>query len=676
MMAQQAVKRKGIDWSLADESRESFLEHVWSSAKVDHKWVLALTLGLLALLIPMFVLYRSYFGNVDYRIETSLIVTFVVLYCLIRYPLGRKKWSAPLNGWFAIDLLLILFVLGIEAYLTWGVYVHDTKDLLFFDTGARVDHIVGAIMIAITLEATRRGFGWVMVALPMVFIIYSLFAQVFPGGLRGAPVTWTYLMEILWVLQDGVYGTGANILLTMLFIYLLFGSLLVSTKVGAPFQALAIALTGKYDGGPAKAAVIGSSLIGMTSGSAIGNVVTVGSITIPLMKRAGYSPTFAAAVEAVASSGGQFMPPIMGASAFLIAAFTGLSYFTVAIYAATPAVLYYLSIFLQIHFRAKRQGLKGLPAEEVPSFGRVLLEGGHLLLPLVFIVAGMAMGYSVTMVGVWGIASIIVLSFIKSETRQNPRKLLLAFERATDTSMFVCICIVTVGIIVGSIMITGLGVRLTFLVESLMAGNLLLGLILAAVVCIILGLPLNPLLCYLLTYAFVIPALVNAASGMGTPPIAFHLFAFLFAAAAVITPPVCEAAFAAAAIARAPPMATGWQSMRLGMAAYIVPFIFVYEPALLILGGDYGWMRIAQALVTTVLGLVAVSAALEGWFVGRASLPQRVLMGVAGLILFVPGVRLFGDAGFGLLVVGLGTFALVTVWQIIERRPVLVRGSK
>ena len=459
------------------------------------------------------------------------------------------------------------------------------------------------------------------------------------------------MMEMLYVIDEGVYGIGANVLLSMIFVYLFFGSLLVGTKLGAFFAALANALVGRYSGGPAKVAVIGSGFVGSISGSGIANVAITGSVTIPMMKRLGYTPTFAAAVETVASTGGYFTPPIMGAAAFLIAFFTDTPYLKVCLYTLLPATLYYLAVFVQIHLRAKKEGLVGLPRDELPSLRQVIMEGGHLVLPIVVLVAGLAMGYSVTRVAIWGILAVILVSFLRKETRQNPRSLLLLFERATDTAVGISMAVIVCGIIQGSLMTSGLGMKLSMLVATLSAGNLILGLILAAIVTMILGMGVNPMLVYYIAYIFVIPALVEA----GAPVMAVHIFALMYGAVANITPPVAVAAYTAATIAGAPAMKTGFEAAKLGFAAYIIPFMLVLHPALLLLG-DVSLLESVLSMLTAAAGLTCMAASFEGWLLRRASILQRILLFAAGVFLVAPELWPWGGIGIGLL-------AVVTLWQ-------------
>jgi len=586
-----------------------------------------------------------------------LVVGLLCIYIFLRFPSGRS-WSDRLNKLFVLDLLLVLLTAGTIIYTLWGVWVSETIHLNFhaLSTVVRWDHIVGVIVVLLALEATRRSFGWIMVIIPSFFILFALNANYFPAPLKHAPADWSYMMEVLYVTENGVYGTGTAVLLTMVFLFLLFGVVMRATSVGAFFTSLANGVMGGYSGGPAKGAVLASAGLGTLTGSIIANVATTGAITIPMMKRMGYQPQFAAAVETCASSGGQFMPPVMGIAAFLMVAFTGIPYLKICLYVAIPAMLYFLGVFLQVHFRSKKDGLVGLSRAELPSPTKVLAQGWHLVLPLLVIVIALALGFSITRVAIWGIISIVLLSFVRKETRLNARRLLTTLEWGADSSVMISMSVVMVGVIVGSLMVTGLGAKLSYLVEDLAQGNLILGLLLAAAVSLILGMGLPTMMVYLLLVVFVIPAIIS----MGVPVIAAHLFAFIFGAASMFTPPVCLGAFTAAGIAGSPPMKTGFAACRLGFAAYIVPFMFVFDPHLVLVGTG-GPLRILLSVITAIAGITCIAAGLESWLLTRAPFYQRILLITAGICLVAPP--------FSFKLTGLGLLALVILLQAL-----LIRG--
>jgi len=637
---------KGIDWSAGEEKTESALEHFWASRKWDQHTILALVLGALAVIIPMFVIFRGYFGSVETRSERSLIVSLLEIYAFLKFPLGRGKWSDRLNWVFIIDFFLIFLTVITQFYTLWDAQVLETDDLKIriFSELVKVDHIVGIIVVILLLEAVRRAFGWILVILPLIFITYTLTASHFPGPFQGVQANWTFEMEILYVMNEGVYGIGVQVLLAMVFLYLLFGMIMKNTKVGAFFLAVANSLAGRYAGGPAKVAVISSAGMGSISGSAIANVGTTGSITIPMMKSIGYKPAFAGAVEACASTAGYFTPPIMGAAAFLMAHFTGIPYFRICLYVAIPATLFFLGVFMQVHFRAKKEGLVGMPKAEIPSFKRVMLEGGYLIIPVLVLLITLGIGFSVTKVAIWGIFAILLVSFFRKETRITPRKFLTTLEQSTDSTVGVCLSVIIAGVIVGTLMVTGLGMRMSLLVETVAGGHLIYGLLLAAAVSIILGMGLPSVLVYLILSVFVIPALVE----MGTVTIAAHVFALMFGAAAMITPPVCLAAYAAASIAGASPLKTGFEASKLGFAGYLVPFLFVFHPALLAAGGATPIDSVV-AILSAAIGIICIAGGFEGWLFKRTVPFERILLLVAGGCLVAPQLFL-SFIGLALLV--------------------------
>jgi len=602
-------------------------------------------MAILAISIAVFIISRCVF-IMEPRLERVTIVTLMLLYVFLRFPLGNRKWTDPPGWLFAFDLLLFLTTLDTGIYTWWGAMESTTT--LMIGT-LRLDYVVGIIVIGLSLKALRRSFGLLMVGIILFFFIYTGFADIFPGTLQGAKATFPYLMEVLYVEEEGIYGIGTNILLNLVFPFLMFGSLLISSRLGAFFTSLAMALVGRYSAGPAKVAVIGSGFLGSISGSSIANVATTGAVTIPLMKSIGFTPRFAAAVEATASSGGYMLPPVMGVAAFVIAGLTGIPYIKIAMHAAIPALLYYLGVFVQVHFRGKKDGLAGLPPNKLPSTKKVMAQGWHMLIPFIVLVTGLVMGYSVTRVAIWAILCIILLSFIKQETRLSARQMLSSIGRVTDRSIGVSIVIVCAGYIFGLMMVSGLGMRLSLIVQSLAGDNLILALLLAAAIALILGMAGSPMLVYVICYVFVIPALI----AIGVDLIAASMFVLFIGVAAGITPPVCIAAYTAAHMANAPPMRTGFTACKLGFAAYLVSFMMIYHPGILLL--DTTPLNAIFDVISAAAGIVCIAAAIEGWFISKATIPQRLLLLAAGGCLFSPSF-IAGGSGMALMI-------LLVLWQ-------------
>jgi TRAP transporter 4TM/12TM fusion protein len=411
----------------------------------------------------------------------------------------------------------------------------------------------------------------------------------------------------------------------------LFGAFLQASGAGDFFLKLASGAVGTIRGGPAKIAIFASALFGTISGSAVANCASCGAVTIPLMKRSGYKPHFAAAVEAVASTGGQIMPPIMGAGAFIIADIVGVSYWAVAIAAIIPALLYFTTAFLGVDFEAQKSGLRGLDRSEVPVLRKVLLSEGYLLLPIVVLLFSIVVLLnSPIRAALLSLAATIVVSYFRAHTRLGPRKLMEALAGGARGALEVAAACACAGIVVGILNLTGLGQIIASVVIELSQGVILIALILSMLVCIVLGMGLPTTPAYIIAAAVVAPGLIK----MGVPPLEAHLFVFYFACIAVITPPVALAAYTAAAIAKAPPMKVGLTAVKLGIAAFIIPYFFVYNPALI---GHGTAFQVTLALVTSLIGIYFLAAAIAGFFLRPLNWPMRVCFAVGALLLIEPG---------------------------------------
>ena len=457
----------------------------------------------------------------------------------------------------------------------------------------------------------------------------------------------------LWYKESGVFGTPIQISAKFIFLFLFFGVVLVQTKIGKFFNDLAFALTGRYTGGTAKAAVAASALQGMVSGSSVGNTVASGSFTIPMMKKAGFKPEFAAATEASASTGGQIMPPVMGAAAFIMMEYLGVSYATIMIAAAVPAVLYFTGIFIGTHFEAKRLGIVGLPKSELPSFRKLMIKNGYMLLPLVVVIGTVMIGFTPQRAALLGILSAFLISLVRKETRLNFRQTIHVLEQGARVALPVIAAVATAGIIAGVVSITGLGSKFASGIIALSSGHLFLALFFTMIACLILGMGLPTTANYVVTATIAAPALINE---FGVAPIAAHMFVFYFGIAADITPPVCLAAYAGAGIARANPFKSGVIAVKLAIAAFIIPYIFVYDSILVLI--DVTPVRLVIALATALLGMIAVSSAVIGFFVRNSYSWERIILFVAGIILIVPNIM---SSTIGLVLV-------LGIWYIQKRR--------
>jgi TRAP transporter 4TM/12TM fusion protein len=492
---------------------------------------------------------------------------------------------------------------------------------------------VGVLAIALVLETVRRVAGWPLVIIVVVFLLYGRFGAYFPGGLATTGLAWDRLVSQLFYGPDFMFGTPLRIAVMVVFAFILFGQVLFGTGGGDIFIKLAQSTMGRYRGGTAKTAIVASTLFGSISGSAVANVASTGVITIRLMKRTGYSPTFAAAVEAVASTGGSLMPPVMGAAAFVMVEFLGISYSAVVLAALVPALAYYASLLIQVHLRALNTGLKGLPPEELEPVGPVLREGWIYLVPIVVLVyAIFALNLDVVVAALYACAANLVLALLRPATRHylHPRKLLaLCVDVATGMVQITIVC-AAAGFVVGLVAYTGLGSSLAQVLVELAGGSLLLLALGTALTSIVLGMGMPATASYILVAVLMAPTLINA----GVTPLLAHLFVFYFGNFSFLTPPVALAVYAAASIANAPFGATCWQSIRLAMAGYIVPFIFLYKPGMTLMGS---WDMIALALFDASIAVLLLAVAIEGYWYRRLGGWVRAVLGVTALLMFFPG---------------------------------------
>jgi len=640
-----------------DVKKESVLEWLLRQRKGVFKYPLELSVCLLSVTLSIYHLFVAYAGSLEAHAFRSTHLAFVLVLCFLLRPLGRKDWKEPKNGWFAVDLLCVLLVLGVQVYTLWDL------DAFIFRRGdlTDMDLYVGTVMIILLMEATRRAVGWAMVVIAGFFLIQTAFSDHFFGIFYGPPSSWFTMVDYLFMRENGIYSIPIMVMATYIFLFILFGAILVRSGAGRFFINVALALTGARVGGPAKASVVSSCLMASVSGSAVANVVTTGSFTIPLMKRIGYRPYFAGAVEACSSSGGQIMPPVMGAAAFVIAEFLNIPYLKVAVAGLFPAVIYFFSIFVMVHFEARKRNLATISAAEMPDFKEEVKRGGHLFLSIAVIVVLMIIGYTPMYAAFWAIISILILSFLRKETRMTPTDILSALEEGARLAVPVSVACAAAGVIIGCVFVSGLGLKFTNLIVTLAAGKLWIALILTMIASLILGMGLTTTAVYITLAALVIPALVK----MGVVPMAAHLFAFYFGLVSAITPPVALAAFAAAGIAGSNPMQTGWHSLRLGIAKYILPFVFVYAPGLVFEGN---WHQIVLAIVGGFAGIYALTITTEGWIIAGVDWPLRILTAICAFLFFTPGLDL-GFMGLGVKLPNWATHAgawviLLTVYLV------------
>jgi len=587
-------RKRGIDWSLEGNSDEEISQFNFLLSRKGKPWqnVVAVCCLALAVASVMLVLMNSLFGGMESWIRRSVFLVGGCIYVFILYPLGRKHWSSPLNAYSIIDLVFIIGLVLSEIYVIVNFesiaspYVRN--DPLFT--------IVGSFLIVAVLEATRRCLSLVVVIVPLVFIVHALYADYFPGILKAPGVEWAQLVDIT-VNIDTLFGIAMEVMVGILGLFMLFGALLMETRVAAFFISLANSISGHRVGGPAKVAVVASGFLATISGSAVGNVATTGVITIPLMKKVGYSPETAGGIEACASNGGHITPPVMGLVAFLIAGTIGMRYGELALRATIPALLYFYAVYLAVDLWAKKEKLPRIPRDDLPRSMEVMREGGVLLVPVVMIIVVLALDYSATMSALMGVLSAIVVSFLKKETRLNPTKIVAVFEQFMRATAPLIVACGMIGIILGALFTSGVGSSFASNVYQLAGGNVFMTLLAVAFASLVLGMGMPVIAVYIIIATLIVPALIRLGN---VELLQAHLFVFYFAVASGVTPPVCIVAFAAASIARANPMKTGYQAFMIGFAKFLIPILFFYKAALLLYGS------VTEILLATAFSTLAI----------------------------------------------------------------------
>jgi TRAP transporter 4TM/12TM fusion protein len=638
-------------------------------------------------------------------------LAFAITLVFLLFPLFKQGERARPRWW---DLVALVLALGTCVYILvlYKRYIFERDP--FVDAPDLYDKVMAVLAVVMVLEATRRILGW---ALPLTVVAFLAYAFVFTN------IEFSRYVNQLYLTTEGIFGQTLGVSAGYVLIFVLFGSFMERAGTGQLFMDFALSLTGHTAGGPGKVAVVSSSLFGTISGSAVANVMIDGPITIPLMKRTGFPAHFGAAVEAVASTGGQIMPPIMGAAAFVMAEFLNVAYLQVVVWAIIPALLYYVACFAAVHFQAKRQGLKGLPREECPRLWVVLGTRGHLFLPIVIILVIMFTGSSAPLAAlaataacvpliflrgpviavpflialavlvavgigpgggfeisgsavIWSSAALVVLSvptaILHAPARARLRDSTFTFVEAlvdgAKNALSVALACAAAGIIIGIIALTGIGITFTQLIVALAQDTLLLALIVTAIAGIILGMGMPTTPAYIIMVALLVPAVARLLeptyAGLGLDGVQkvapAHMFAFYFAILSAITPPVALAVYAAASLAKADLWKTGWAAVRIGAAGFIVPFMFAYEPALMLIVKPGQWHEAVIAAITASIGCVALSAGLYGYLLRACAMWERVVLVAVAFLLIKPGW--ITD------LIGCGLLAAIIAWQALARR--------
>lgn len=600
----------------------------------------------ICILFAVFQIYTATFGVLDAMLQRATHLGFGFLLIFLLYP-SRKSWSK--SEMHPLDVILALLGFGSVAYILY--FYQDL--VLRAGMNTETDFYVAVVGVALIFEAARRVVGWPMICVALFFIGYAFGGPYIPGILAHRGVQLEELVDHLFYTTEGIFGTPMGVSSTFIYLFILFGSYLEATGLGKFFIDIANAIAGWAAGGPAKVAVLSSGLMGTVSGSSVGNVAGTGAFTIPMMKKLGYRPAFAGAVEAAASTGGQLMPPVMGAAAFLMAEFVGVPYFDVVKAAVIPAMLYYIGVWLGVHYEAKKFGLKGTPREELPKFGPLFMEKGHLAIPLAVIVYLLVSGYTPMRAALAAIALSIVCACMRKATRISFKQIVQGLIDGSKGVLGVLIACATAGIIIGVVTKTGVGLKIATALLDLAGGQLLPAMFFTMITSLILGMGVPTTANYVITSTIAAPALVQ----MNVPVLAAHMFAFYFGIVADVTPPVALAAYAGAGIAGSNPMKTGVIAAKLAIAAFIVPYIFVLAPELLMVNATA--FAILYAGITAIIGMWGVSISMIGFCQNLLNIVQRLLFFVGGLCMIIPGAMT--DA------LGLGLLLAAFMWQRMNK---------
>jgi len=606
--------------------------------------------GKMALLVSGFAILASLYHIFALTLKATSVTELRTLHLMfgliliaLIYPGFSKSKKVTI-----FDILLVIFTLAFSIYVLFQGHAFvlragfnpTTEDIVF-----------GVLAVITILIATRRVIGWPLVIVTLVLFFYAKFGSLFPGILMGRDYSFSRIISYLFNI-DGIYGIPIGVSSTYVVLFIIFGAFLKNSGAGDLYTDFANGIAGRKRGGPAKVAVISSALFGTISGSGIANVVTTGSVTIPLMKKSGFQSKVAGAVEAVASSGGQIMPPIMGAGAFLMAEMIGVPYADIMLAAAIPAILYFANVFLMVDLYAGKRGLAGLSASELPNIKDVIRNKGHLIIPLIVLLYLLIIeGSSPIKAAFYSIVSCVIVAFIRKSTRMNLEKILTSIKDGMIGSLEVIAACACAGIIMGLLTLTGLGLKISTIITSVSNSNLFLALLLTAIIVVILSMGLPATACYILSAAVMAPALTK----MGISELQAHMFIFYYACLSGITPPVALAAYPAAAIANTNPVQVSFESFKLGIIGFIMPFLFVYAPEVLLIGSVPG---IIFAAISSLAGVYAIAMAFQGWNRKTIHPAIRIMLFIGGLMMFVSDIRNV-LIGLAIIVIGLVVNAFI-----------------
>ena len=638
------VQAEGVseNGEMSEELQKKLKELDKESNTAEYKGICAKVIAVICICFSLFQIYTGFFGALDAMIQRCVHLSFGI--CLVYLLCPTKKAWVKEGRFHPIDVALAVLAMIPPIY----ILVNYQQLILRAGTVTPTDTVIGVLGIVMIIEAARRIVGLPIVIVVCCFLAYGFFGPYLPGPLAHRGLTIKQMVVHLFFTTEGVFGIPMGVSSTFIFLFILFGAYLEKTGLGKFFIDIANAIAGWASGGPAKVAVISSALQGTISGSSVANVVGSGSFTIPMMKKLGYHKNFAGAVEAAASTGGQLMPPIMGAAAFLMAEFVGIPYMEVVKAAIVPAILYFIGVFLGVHFEAKKNNLQGTPRSELPPWGKILKEEGHLAIPLIAIIGLLASGYTPMKAALAGIFISIASAMLRANTRMSISDIVDGLIKGARGALGVLIACSSAGMIIGIVTKTGVGLKLASALVDIAAGNFILLLFCTMITSLILGMGVPTTANYVITSTIAAPALIS----LGVPILAAHMFVFYFGIIADITPPVALAAFAGSAISGGDPLKTGVNASKLGIAAFIIPYVFVLSPE--ILGINATLFSVMETTITALIGMVGVSGAMIGQLYCKANILERLLLMAGGLCLIDPTILtdLIGIAVLG------GVFAM------------------
>ena len=635
---------KSEEISLSEEKKEEVKSALDSIEKLDveknlekydsesvmlkNKGATALLTTVMAVILSVYQLYlASPWGTVPAAQARAIHLGFVMALIFINVPIAKKK-DGSLITCVPWNLLLAAVSLFCNLYL----YSRITPLAANGNVLSTTDYYIFAVIIVLVLLAGRRSIGNIMTVLPIIFLLYAKFGRYLPGFLQHRGFTWERILKMMVPSAEGIYGIPLGTSCSTIFLFVLFGAFLSETGLSELFTNTAMAIAGDKDGGPAKVSIVASGLLGMINGSAAANVVTTGAFTIPLMKKLGYRDFFSGAVEAVASTGGQIMPPVMGAAAFIMAEYLGVSYRTIIIYAIIPAVLYYVALWINVDLEAKRTGLKGYPKDQLPNIKEEFKARGHLVIPVALLIVMLMLNYTPAYSCFICIVVLCVVSSFRKNTRMSVKKLIKALENGAKQGMSVAIATAVCGIIVGGVNLTGIGLQLSNIIVRLAGGRLLPTLVMTMLAVVVLGMGMPTSAAYIVAATVA----VRAITQLSVPAAAAHLFVLYYAALSAITPPVALASYAGAGIAGANPNKVGWTAVRIGLLAFFIPFLFIYSPELMMIQGNA--MQIVWAFVTGCVGCYCLGGAMIGYYKTSLKIYERIPLLAAALLLVKSGI--------------------------------------